>query len=77
MFDVVLKITKHRLSDEHSSQLGAINAGQAIIMAWVINLIGNFFDVAEAKKVNQPFTNKEIMFFSTNFSVFKSICIFF
>jgi len=51
MFDGVLKITKHRLSNEYSSQLGAINAGQAVIMTSVINLIGYFFDIAEAKKV--------------------------
>jgi len=49
MFDGVLKITKYYLSDEHSSQLGAINAGQAVIMTSVINLIV-FFDIAEAKK---------------------------
>jgi len=41
MFDVDLKITKHRLSDEHSSQLGAINAGQAFIMISVIFFIFN------------------------------------
>jgi len=52
MFDVALKITKHRLSDGHSSQLGTINAGQAVIMTSVIYLIGYFFDIAEAKKVN-------------------------
>jgi len=32
MFDEVLKITKHRVSDELSSQLGVINTGQARIM---------------------------------------------
>jgi len=52
MFDGVLKITKHHLSDAHSSQLGAINAGQSVILSSVINLIGYFFDITEAKKVN-------------------------
>jgi len=57
------------LSDEHSSQLGAINAGQAVITTSVINLIGYLFDIAKAKKDNQLFRNKEIIFFSTNFGV--------
>jgi len=52
MFDGVLKIMKHPLADEHSSQLSAINSGQARNMISVINLIGYFFDIAEANKVN-------------------------
>jgi len=52
MFDEVLKITKHPLPDEHSSQLSAKNPGQARIVTSVFNLIGYFFVIAEAKKVN-------------------------
>jgi len=50
MFDRVLKITKHCLSDEHLSQLGVINAGQAVIMTSVINLIGCFLDTLKLQK---------------------------
>jgi len=38
MFDGVLKIMKHHLADEYSSQLSAINSGQARIVISVINL---------------------------------------
>jgi len=52
MFDRVLKITKHPMSDEHSSQPSAINSGQARIVTSVYNLIGYFFDIAKAKNAN-------------------------
>jgi len=59
MFNGVLKITKHPLPDEHSSQLSAINSGQAHIVTSVFNLIGYFFDIAEAKKsINVLVTKK-------------------
>jgi len=50
MFDGVLKIMKHPLSDEHSSQLSAIYSGQARIMISVINLIVLFFISLKLKK---------------------------
>jgi len=43
---------KQSLYDEHSSQLGTINATQALIVISVINLIGYFFAVAEVKNIN-------------------------
>jgi len=51
MFDGVLKITKHPLPDEHSSQLSAINSGKARIVTSIFKLIGYFLDIAEASQL--------------------------